>query len=179
MIDKQQLNDFFQYFEKELVIELIDLANKNIPEIITAIAKDIDDLDFVDLKRNACQIRGICSSFNDPISSNIARDIEDAAGNKLIEITRITLSEFPEIRAKKEPSHSAHGHWLEVMSAGSPKNYLISLIGPFADEDSLKLAALEKRIMAEGIPEMFSELKVAATLLLEEMQIIKQELMAG
>jgi len=58
----------------------------------------------------------------------------------------------------------------------SPKDFLTGLIGPFSDENSLKLENLEKRIIADGFPQMLSELESSSKSFLEELKVLRQEL---
>ena len=180
MIDKQQFNDLFQYFENEMIIELIDLACEQIPENIQAIAQNINNHNFAQLRLNACKLRGVCTLF-DPVSSRQLREIEDAAQSKIVGIILISLSKFPEILSnlKEEYNFVSQAFISEVTWQTTLKDFLASLIGSFSDEDALKLEELEKRTMADGIPQMFSELKISSASLIEELLVMKQELTSG
>ena len=179
MIDKQQFNDLFQYFENEMIIELIDLACEQIPENIQAIAQNINNHNFAQLRLNACKLRGVCSSLFDPVSSRQLREIEDAAQSKIVGIILISLSKFPEILSNLKEEYDEQELINKVTWQTTLKDFLASLIGPLSDEDALKLEELEKRTMADGIPQMFSELKISSASLIEELLVMKQELTSG
>ncbi len=122
MIDKQCFYEFLD-FDKEIILEIIDLAATEIPECIEAIAKNMEDTDFDRLSRNACKIKGILGIFFDPVSTGLARQLWDYVG------------------------------W--------------------------RKPEMDNRTMDDKIPQMFSELKTSTELLLDELILIKQELISG
>jgi hypothetical protein len=67
--------------------------------------------------------------------------------------------------------------WIKVN--GNLMDFLSGIIGPLSEEHALKLEQLEKQSMAEDIPQIFSELKIAAALLLEELTEMKKEFTSG
>ncbi len=123
MIDKQKFNELFQQFDKDFILEILEIAAKDIPERIEAIAKNIEDVDFEGLGRNACTIKGTLSNFCDPVSTGLACQLWD------------------HVRSRKPE--------------------------------------LENRTMDDKILQMFSELKTATELLVDELKLIKQELTSG
>ena len=125
MIDKQQFNNFFQGFDKDFLPEFIDIAIIEIPATIEAISKNIENVDFDGLSRNACKIKGIIPNFYDPVSTGLSRQLWD------------------------------------YVYVGWPK------------------PELENRTMDDKIHQMFSELKTATELLVDELKLIKQELTSG
>ena len=177
MIDKQQVNDFFQCFEKELIIEVIDLACEQIPESIEAIAQNIDNHNFAQLRWNANKIKGVVQQLYDRESYDQARKLVHAARRNIDEIINISLHEFPETLDKLKKKFPDHNSWITVNN--SLNHFLTGLIGPLSDEDALKLEELENRTMADGIPQMFSELKISSASLMEELLVMKQELTSG
>ncbi len=176
MIDKQLFHSYFGEFENELIVEIIDMALEQIPGDMSELKQNIDHIDFIHLKLNACKIRGIFSSLCDPAAAGHARNIENTAGVKMDEIIRVFLDEFPGILDKLETERAACRSRYLFSVLSSPKDFLTGLIGPFSDENSLKLENLEKRIIADGFPQMLSELESSSKSFLEELKVLRQEL---
>ena len=66
MIDRQKLNQNFQYFDNETIIEIIDIFFSEYPERVEKIQKNIAEKDFTQLKFNAHSIKGVVANFQDP-----------------------------------------------------------------------------------------------------------------
>ena len=82
MIDRQKLNQNFQYFDKETIIEIIDIFFEEYPERIQKMRKNIEDLDFVQLKFNAHSLKGVIANFQDPECIELSRKLDEMAKNQ-------------------------------------------------------------------------------------------------
>jgi len=83
MIDRQKLNQNFQYFDKETIIEVIDIFFEEYPERVEKIRKNIQDGDFVRLKFNAHSLKGVVANFHDPVSIELSRKLDEMAKNQV------------------------------------------------------------------------------------------------
>lgn len=82
MIDRQKLNQNFQYFDKETIIEIIDIFFSEYPERVEKIQKNIAERDFNQLKFNAHSIKGVVANFQDPVTIELSRKLDEMAKNQ-------------------------------------------------------------------------------------------------
>lgn len=82
LIDNKQFTDNFQYFDKEIVLEIIDIFINEYPDRIKSISETIEQQDFDNLRFNAHSIKGVIANFIAVDVQEIARDIEMKGANK-------------------------------------------------------------------------------------------------
>lgn len=82
MIDRQKLNQNFQYFDKETIIEIIDIFFSEYPERVEKIQKNVVDKDFNQLKFNAHSLKGVVANFQDPLTIELSRKLDEMAKNQ-------------------------------------------------------------------------------------------------
>ncbi|MEI6155566.1 MAG: Hpt domain-containing protein [Deltaproteobacteria bacterium] len=82
MIDRQKLNDNFQYFDKEIVVEIIDIFFSEYDERFINLQKNVQEKDFVNLKFNAHSLKGVIANFMDPITIELSRKLDEMARDK-------------------------------------------------------------------------------------------------
>ena len=82
MIDRQRLDQNFQYFDKETIIEIIDIFFTEYPERIEKMRKNIQSNDFVQLKFNAHSLKGVVANFQDPVTIELSRKLDEMAKNQ-------------------------------------------------------------------------------------------------
>ena len=82
MIDRQKLNDTFQYYDKDVIINIIDLFEKELPGRLKIIEKNILAQDFESLIFNVHSLKSIAGSFMDYQFSELAGTIENQANLK-------------------------------------------------------------------------------------------------
>jgi HPt (histidine-containing phosphotransfer) domain-containing protein len=176
MIDKQQFNNFFQHFDKEMIIEVIDLFAKQSPELINALSQNIEDHDLVQVKLNAHKLKGICLQLYDPVSAEHARNMEDTARRLITEIINLSLREYPKILNRLNQEFNENALVLEVVKYRSVGNFISGLAGSMSADTVFDLQNTEKNKVAEDLPRMLSELTVSADELLRELMMMKREL---
>ena len=81
MIDRQKFNDNFQYFDKEIIIEIIDIFFSEYEERYKNLQQNIQDKDFTKLKFNAHSLKGVIANFLDPVSIEHSRKLDEMARN--------------------------------------------------------------------------------------------------
>jgi len=82
MIDRQKLNQNFQYFDSETIIEIIDIFFSEYPERVEKIRANIENNDFVQLKFNAHSLKGVVANFQDPVTIELSRKLDEMAKNQ-------------------------------------------------------------------------------------------------
>ena len=82
MIDRQKLNQNFQYFDKETIVEIIDIFFEEYPDRAEKLKKNIQDGDFAQLKFNAHSLKGVVANFQDPETIELSRKLDEMAKNK-------------------------------------------------------------------------------------------------
>ena len=79
MIDRQKFDDTFQYFDKEVILNIIDIFEKELPERLEKIQKNIREGDFYALAFNAHSLKSITGTFLASEPSKLAKKIEELA----------------------------------------------------------------------------------------------------
>lgn len=82
VIDKVSFLDTFQYFDRSIVVEIIDIFLKEYPERLEALKKDIEKNDFEALRFDAHSLKGVVSNFVAEQTVSLARQMEFKAGEK-------------------------------------------------------------------------------------------------
>lgn len=81
MIDWQKYNDTFQWYGKDVEIELIDVFNSEFTGRMTKIEQNVQDLDFEQLKFNTHSLKGTIGNYYDAESTELAKALELMAKN--------------------------------------------------------------------------------------------------
>jgi HPt (histidine-containing phosphotransfer) domain-containing protein len=63
-------------------MEIIDLFFSEYPERVEKIQKNIDELDYIQLKFNAHSLKGVVANFQDPDTMDQARKLDEKAKNR-------------------------------------------------------------------------------------------------
>lgn len=82
MIDRIKLKENFQYFDKEIIIEIIDIFESEYQERFTNLEKNLMEKDFIQLKFNAHSLKGVVANFMDPETIELSRKLDEMAKNK-------------------------------------------------------------------------------------------------
>lgn len=94
VINKVQFIDNFQYFDKEIVVEIIDIFLKEYPERMKSIADNIESCDYDNLKFNAHSMKGVIANFVAPKVEQSARELEIMANEKNLDGAKELFEEF-------------------------------------------------------------------------------------
>jgi len=76
VIDTVQFNETFQYFDNEIVVEIIDIFLTEYPERIKALEDSINAVDYEGLKFNSHSIKGVIANFVAPTVEQQAKELE-------------------------------------------------------------------------------------------------------
>ena len=82
MIDKKQFLENFQYFDNEIVVEIINIFIDEYPDRMETLRKNIDEKDFDQIKFNAHSLKGVVANFVAPEVQELARQLEVKGTNK-------------------------------------------------------------------------------------------------
>ncbi len=99
-IDKTQFNDNFQYFDKEIVLGIIDIFINEYPDRVTAISDSIDKKDYDAIKFNSHSIKGVIANFIAPEVEQRARELEIMGTTQNIDGIEVLFSEFKLLSAE-------------------------------------------------------------------------------
>ncbi len=76
VIDRVAFMDTFQYFDKSIVVEIIDIFLTEYPQRMEALKKDIQKLDFSALKFDAHSVKGVIANFVAAVPQQLAKELE-------------------------------------------------------------------------------------------------------
>ena len=94
MIDRQKFDETFQYFDKDVIQDIIDLYEKELPGRLDTIYKNILEKDFEHLEFNAHSLKGVTGAFVDPIPANLARQLEEIAHDQTDQDLEVIYAEL-------------------------------------------------------------------------------------
>jgi HPt (histidine-containing phosphotransfer) domain-containing protein len=79
MINKQLFLDTFKVFDREVVVEIINIFFEEYPLRMENMDKNIADKNYKDLAFNAHSLKGVVSNFASPVLFELAREVEKMA----------------------------------------------------------------------------------------------------
>jgi HPt (histidine-containing phosphotransfer) domain-containing protein len=79
MIDRKKFDDTFQYFDKEVILNIIDIFEKELPERFEKIQKNIREKDFNALAFNSHSLKSVAGTFMATEPSRLAKKMEELA----------------------------------------------------------------------------------------------------
>jgi HPt (histidine-containing phosphotransfer) domain-containing protein len=79
MVDRKEFDETFQYYDRETVLEIIDIFEKELPGRLSAIRKNIIDEDFSTLAFNVHSLKGVIALFLAAEPTGIASKLEEQA----------------------------------------------------------------------------------------------------
>jgi HPt (histidine-containing phosphotransfer) domain-containing protein len=81
MINWEDFNTNFQYYENEIVLQIIDMFVQDHQEDMKMIEQNIINKDFTGLKFNAHHLKGSLANFMDPETTELTRRLEEMGEN--------------------------------------------------------------------------------------------------
>jgi len=110
MINKQLFIDTFKVFDREVVVEIINIFFEEYPLRIEKMDKNMAELNYKELAFNAHSLKGVVSNFASPTLFELAREVEKMAsalrdGNQDPDLTyRLSLC-YPRMREATAEFH--------------------------------------------------------------------------
>jgi len=96
MIDKKQFLENFQYFDNDVILEIINIFIDEYPERMETLRKNIDEKDSDQIKFNAHSLKGVVANFVAPEVQELARQLEMKGANKDMEDVEVLFKELKE-----------------------------------------------------------------------------------
>lgn len=93
-IDKTQFTETFHYFDKEIVVEIIDIFLAEYPDRIKAISESIETVDYDNLKFNSHSIKGVIANFVAPDVEQQAKELEMMGSEKNMDGAKELFEKF-------------------------------------------------------------------------------------
>lgn len=75
-IDKDIIRENLKYYDKSVIVQIIDIFMEEFPGRIEELQKNITDLDFPGISHNAHSLKGVVAYFS-PVIAEIARKLEE------------------------------------------------------------------------------------------------------
>lgn len=94
MINWEDFNTNFQYYENEIVIQIIDMFVQDHQEDLKIIEQNIIEKDFIGLKFNSHHLKGSLANFMDPETTALVQKLEEMAENNTEEGLSNTFAEL-------------------------------------------------------------------------------------
>ena len=94
VINKRLFDENFQYFDKDVTLEIIDLYLTEYPERITKLDKQLEESDLNAVRETAHSLKGVISYFGAPALLDLVRKIEEDARNGIGQNIPSQLNEF-------------------------------------------------------------------------------------
>lgn len=81
-INEKQFLENFQYFDKEVVLEIINIFLEEYPQRMETLQANINERDFDQLRFNAHSLKGVVANFVAPEVQELAKTLELKGLNK-------------------------------------------------------------------------------------------------
>ncbi len=81
-INEKQFLENFQYFDKEVVLEIINIFLEEYPQRMETLQTNIKERDFDQLRFNAHSLKGVVANFVAPEVQELAKTLELKGANK-------------------------------------------------------------------------------------------------
>ncbi len=82
LIDRNQFIENFQYFDKEIVFEIIEIFINEYPDRMKSITESIANVDYDNIKFHCHSIKGVIANFVAPEVEQQARELEMMGSGK-------------------------------------------------------------------------------------------------
>jgi HPt (histidine-containing phosphotransfer) domain-containing protein len=96
LVNPDSFNETFQYFDKEIVVEIIDIFINEYPERMANIERAIHDQNHSDLKFHAHSIKGVIANFMVADVQELAKKLEIAGSEQNLSGVDKLFGEFKE-----------------------------------------------------------------------------------
>ena len=94
IIDWDQFNENFQYYDKDIIKEVIDIFVDEYDVRISNLQKNIDEKDYANLGFNAHSLKSVIGNYMAPRAYELNRRLEELAKNNSYEGINETFAEL-------------------------------------------------------------------------------------
>ena len=81
MINRVDFRESFRYYDREVVIEIIDLFLETYKPLVNELRKSISEGDIDKVIMHAHSLKGLAGTFLEPVARNVAASLEEKARN--------------------------------------------------------------------------------------------------
>ncbi|MDY0103970.1 MAG: Hpt domain-containing protein [Lentimicrobium sp.] len=81
MVNKQIFIDTYQYFDKAVILEIIDIFIDECPDRLTTLEQNITEASFDKLRFNAHSLKGVVANFSAPAAFEKVKQLEKTASD--------------------------------------------------------------------------------------------------
>ncbi len=92
VVNKQEFFKIYKFFEKDILIEIIDIFIHEAPEKIESLYNDMNSNNLINFHFNAHSLKGTIGNFCAPVAFQMAKDLEKTS-NLLLEIKKDKISD--------------------------------------------------------------------------------------
>lgn len=85
MVNKQVFTDTYQYFDKSVIMEIIDIFIDECPGRMTALEQNIKEANFEKFRFNAHSLKGVVANFSAPPVFQKVKELEQMAAHLIEE----------------------------------------------------------------------------------------------
>ena len=83
MIDRNEFDDLFKSFGKEIVVEIIDIFISEYDDRFKHLRENVAAMDFKNLEFNSHSLKGVIAHFKDPVTTEQSRRLNAMAKEKV------------------------------------------------------------------------------------------------
>lgn len=94
MIDRKVFNEQYKFFDKEFIVEIIDMFLNDYKDRFILLHNDVETLNFQSLKFNAHSLKGVITNFWDPVTTELSHRLNDMARNEIQSGLKKSLDEL-------------------------------------------------------------------------------------
>jgi len=94
VIDWDQFNENFQYYDKSIIREVIELFLEEYEERIVVLQNNIEEHDFASLAFNTHSLKSVISNYMAPRALDLTRRLEEFGKNRTVEGIEELFTEF-------------------------------------------------------------------------------------
>ena len=95
MINKEKFRENFQYYDKEVVVQVMDIFNNEYPQALEDLKHSISVLDFMKLNRRAHGLKGVVA-YMSPELSGLCHELEKKGAEQNSEGLQSTYKKLQE-----------------------------------------------------------------------------------
>jgi HPt (histidine-containing phosphotransfer) domain-containing protein len=81
MVNKQVFIDTYQYFDKSVILEIIDIFIDECPDRLVTLEQNIREANFDKLRFNAHSLKGVVANFSAPVAFEKVKYLEKTAAD--------------------------------------------------------------------------------------------------
>ena len=94
MIDRKVFDEQYKIFDKEFIVELIDMFLNDYKDRFKLLHNDVEAMNFPSLQFNSHSLKGVIANFWDPVTTELSKRLNDMAKNEIQSGLKKSLDEL-------------------------------------------------------------------------------------